>query len=367
MMHQKHPKIARPNQRTFGRTAFSLVGTNCKRIEDIMADWLNQLSEKFRVVGVTGDHGEISWGSQGQHGSRQWMSPQGNAWNEYDDRLEARQYDLALVNGNHYPAEQQIVFIDAKKAGTLERRAAQLTNIAAIVKTNMEDTIPDWLKEKAVDVPVFELDEVDNILKNIIIKTAATRATPLKALLLIGGKSSRMGQDKSSLIYRGEQTEAERITNICQELGLEVFHSVQQVEEHAKVPQIADRFLGLGPMGAIASAFLYEPETAWLVLACDLPLLEKSDIEALIEQRDQRKFATAIQGIDQVFPEPLIAIYEPRAYERLLRFLSLGYACPRKLLINSDIATSLAKNENVIANANTPAERQRILEILAKS
>ncbi len=366
-MHQKHPKIARPEQRTYGRIAYSLVGTTCARIEAIMQSWLEAAGEQFRCQEVTGDHGEISWGSQGQHGSRQWMSPQGH-WNEYDDRLEARAYDLALVNGNHYPAEKQIVFLDEKKAGTLERRSDQLTDITAIVKVKPEEEIPAWLHGKLEaaesEAGVFELANVDQVLHNTILPATKNRLPALKALILAGGKSSRMGEDKSMLVYRNGQSEAERLTQICRELKLDVYHSVREVDPEADVPQIGDRFLGLGLAGAIASAFLHEPDTAWLVLACDLPLLEKSDLATLLAKRDSRKYATATQGASRPFPEPLIAIYEPRAYERILRFLSLGYACPRKVLINSDIATLLVQNERPLTNANTPEERAEVIALL---
>lgn len=344
-----------------------MVGTTCARIEAIMADWLDELANEFRVVGITGDHQENRWGSHGQHGRRQWMSPQGADWNEYDDRLQARSYDLALVNGNHYPAERQIVFLDDKKAGTLERRREQLTDVIAIVKVAPQSQYPAWLTTHLdatqQEVPVYEADQLDGVLK-LVKSTARRRTIPLQALVLAGGKSSRMGQDKSELVYRNGQTELERMTRMCQELGLKVFHSVRESDPEAEISQIADRFLGLGPLGAIASAFLFDPETAWLVVACDLPLLEKSDLEELIKARDTRRYATAIQGADKPFPEPLIAIYEPRVYERMLRFLALGYACPRKVLINSDIATSLVKNERPLTNANTPEDRQRILEML---
>jgi molybdopterin-guanine dinucleotide biosynthesis protein A len=365
-MHQKHPKIARPPQRTFGRTAFSLVGTSCARIEALMADWLKVAAQEFHAVGVTGDHQEVRWAAQGQHGSRQWMSTQGD-WNEYDDRLQARVYDLALVNGNHYPAERQIVFLDPAKAGTLERRREQLTDIAAIVRCGPEVAMPAWLEEDLTKAatpfpPIVALDRTNEVLQQIVLPLARQRNVPLKALILAGGKSSRMGENKAELVYHGQETELNRLTRCCQEAGLEVFHSVQTASEAATTTQIEDRFLGLGPAGAIASAFLHDPESAWLVLACDLPLLQKEDLLALIHHRDARQYATAIQGASRPFPEPLIAIYEPRAYSRLLRFLTLGYACPRKLLINSNIATLIVKNEELLSNANTPEERALILQ-----
>ncbi|MEL7163584.1 MAG: NTP transferase domain-containing protein, partial [Bacteroidota bacterium] len=132
------------------------------------------------------------------------------------------------------------------------------------------------------------------------------------------------------------------------------------------VPLIADRFLGLGPLGAICSAFMTDPNSAWLVLACDLPLLEKATVADLLAARDASRFATAIKGAAKPFPEPLVALYEPRCYARLLSFLSLGYACPRKVLINSDVALRELSDEEPLTNANTPEERKRILAALPK-
>ena len=125
-----------------------------------------------------------------------------------------------------------------------------------------------------------------------------------------------------------------------------------------------DRFLNLGPAGAICSAFLHDPDAAWLVLACDLPLLDAATLRQLLEARQPQRVATAVRGPGKEWPEPLIAIYEPRAYPRLLQFLGLGYGCPRKLLINSDVAVLELSDGQAITNANTPAEREAVLKSL---
>jgi molybdopterin-guanine dinucleotide biosynthesis protein A len=44
--------------------------------------------------------------------------------------------------------------------------------------------------------------------------------------------------------------------------------------------------------------------------------------------------------------------------------LSMGYACPRKLLINSDVKVIDATDDRPFTNANTPEERERVLELL---
>ena len=67
--------------------------------------------------------------------------------------------------------------------------------------------------------------------------------------------------------------------------------------------------------------------------------------------------ATAFYDSDNKFPEPLITIWEARAYPILLQFLSQGYSCPRKVLINSDIELLAAPNVSELKNVNYPHER----------
>ena len=119
---------------------------------------------------------------------------------------------------------------------------------------------------------------------------------------------------------------------------LETFVSLasgQQVEAHRS---IEDKFLDLGVFGAICSAFMQNPNTAWLVLATDLPFVDQQLITDLLKARNPSKVATAIKGKTKEFVEPLITIYEPKAYPILLSYLAQGYSCPRKALINSDVA-----------------------------
>ena len=365
--HRKHPKLLRPQLGNYARAEFALVGTTCARIDGLLEEWLPQLSDAFRVLTVTGKHGELP-GHDAHRVGEKVMNASPSTWNEYDDQLLGKDYDLVLVNGNHYPAARQIVFVDPKKARTLERRKDQLTDVAAVIFCPGAEEMPDWLKERLGEGPQVQgrFEESHDLLLPLLRTEATAHRPQLKALILAGGKSSRMGTDKSQLVYRQETSEVDRMIAMCRDAGLEPNLSVAAATDSADaaVPQIADRFAGMGPMGAVCTAFLSEPDTAWLVLACDLPLLETNTLKALISARDSRKFATAIKGASKPFPEPLVAIYEPRAYSRLLQFLSLGRACPRKMLINSDVALLEIKDETPISNANTPEERARVLRRL---
>ena len=80
-------------------------------------------------------------------------------------------------------------------------------------------------------------------------------------------------------------------------------------------------------------------------------------LRELVAGRQASRLATAFRSPTNEFPEPLITIFEPRAYPELLRFLSLGYSCPRKMLINSDVEVLPTPSANELRNINTPAER----------
>ena len=75
--------------------------------------------------------------------------------------------------------------------------------------------------------------------------------------------------------------------------------------------------------------------------------------------------ATAIKGKTKEFVEPLITIYEPKAYPILLSYLAQGYSCPRKVLINSDVEI-VEVDDDLIRNVNTPEEYQQAIEELKK-
>ena len=98
-----------------------------------------------------------------------------------------------------------------------------------------------------------------------------------------------------------------------------------------------------------------------MVLATDLPFVTQELIKLLLQKRNPKKIATAIKGKSKEFVEPLITIYEPKAYPILLSYLAQGYSCPRKVLINSDVEI-VEVDDALIRNVNTPEEYEKALK-----
>ncbi|QMU31434.1 NTP transferase domain-containing protein [Adhaeribacter radiodurans] len=172
-----------------------------------------------------------------------------------------------------------------------------------------------------------------------------------------------MQSDKGLLQYH-DQDQRTHVHQLLSTVCVEAFvscNSTQAADLEDKLPYLEDRFLNLGPKGGILTALQHDPNVAWLAVACDLPFLSKETLDYLVQHRDHTKMATAFYDSDGKFPEPLLTIWEPRSYALLLQFLSLGYSCPRKALINSDVKLLTIPNVTELRNVNDQAAYKEVL------
>jgi molybdopterin-guanine dinucleotide biosynthesis protein A len=188
---------------------------------------------------------------------------------------------------------------------------------------------------------------------------AAPIAAPIYALVLAGGRSTRMQRDKAVLTYHG-RTQLEWAVSLLQPHAQRVFVSVRPDQTsdpvRARFDQIVDTHENLGPVAGIMAAQAKHPQVAWLVLACDLPFLDNATLTHLIWARQPQRLATAYRSSHDGLPEPLCAIYEPASREPLLAHVANGKQCPRKFLINSDVQLIDEPNPHALDNVNTPDE-----------
>jgi molybdopterin-guanine dinucleotide biosynthesis protein A len=186
----------------------------------------------------------------------------------------------------------------------------------------------------------------------------------LRGLVLAGGRSQRMGQDKAAILI-DDTTLLERTVTLLDGCVASVSVSVRSDQADDRLrrqyPLLLDTGVGLGPANGLRAAHLSDPAAAWLVLACDMPGLDRQAITALLVARDPARAATAWRSPVTGLPEPLCAIWEPAT---LARLASLAAAAgrpvsPRALLAESDTLLLDAPWPAVLLNLNTPAELER--------
>ena len=179
----------------------------------------------------------------------------------------------------------------------------------------------------------------------------------LLGLVLAGGKSRRMGQDKALLRNDGRS----QLAHAVDLLGTVTEHAYVSARadqadepERARYEQIVDRYEDIGPVAGILSALDAHPNAAWLVVACDLPNIDATTLEFLVQHRSPGKPFTAFRSNHDGLPEPLCAIYRPGSAEIIRRFVDEGIVCPRKILIRSDTCLLEQPNPAALDNVNTP-------------
>jgi len=128
----------------------------------------------------------------------------------------------------------------------------------------------------------------------------------ITGIVLAGGKSSRMGEDKALLMFEGE-TLLKRSVKLCQSFCSSILISSNN-PNHAEYGSILvqDEIEGCGPIGGIYSC-LKQSKTNWnFVVSVDSPFVNAQFVHFMMN---------TIQGFDAVVPihsrgkEPLIALY----------------------------------------------------------
>lgn len=187
-------------------------------------------------------------------------------------------------------------------------------------------------------------------------------ADTVRGLVLAGGQSRRMGQDKALLARAGE-TQLGYVVRLLQQQLEQVFVSARAEQaadaERARYAQIVDRYTDLGPVAGILSAMDAAPEASWLVVACDLPNLDAATIRHLLARRSLTQPFTAYRSSFDGLPEPLCAVYSPAARSIIDAFVAAGLHCPRKMMLRSDSKLLELPNPRALDNINTPEDLSR--------
>jgi len=387
MSHQKHTKLTKSTLGFWARHEWAILGTTCGSIQRLAAAVAAALEPELKTGYADADHGAadateavaspyaLEYIDKINHHRVDFKG----VWNDWAARTHFSAQDVVLVNGNHFTANRQIVALDQRKMESLSRKLTRLTRVELLL-TNSADpnflppqSLPDFLQQHLpywADIPVLDIQEPVAIAA--FIRQQYTAPT-VNALILAGGRSTRMGQDKASMLYHG-LPQWKHLTNLFQRIDVEqTFISCRedQAATFEGHPVVTDTFTGLGPFGAILSGFRQNPDTAWIVVACDLPLLDESTLQYLLQHRKAMALATCFRQPEAPegweapkgetgFPEPLITIWEPKSYPVLLQFLAQGISCPRKVLLNTEVQLLHAPDPRTLLNVNTPEEREMI-------
>lgn len=178
--------------------------------------------------------------------------------------------------------------------------------------------------------------------------------------VLIGGRSSRMGEAKHLMRLEGRSLFA-RTLDVLRTCVEEVFviGAGDLPPDAGPVLRLADA-PGEGPLAGILGAMLIRPLHSWAIAACDMPLMSREALEWLWEQ-SQTECAAVIPRTSDGFLQPLLAVYHPTALPHLNALRHAGKsisALPEVAPVHMPaVPAALA---DAWANFNTPDEQRAL-------
>ena len=131
------------------------------------------------------------------------------------------------------------------------------------------------------------------------------------ALVLAGGKSKRMGKDKSRIIYHQKEQMYE-VADMLMSMGLNTSISLNKTQQNDLNPNysyIIDAYEDKGALGGILTAMELHPNKSLLVVGCDYPMLQRWDLNHLIFESEKNKRSMAYQAPDSLLYLPTVAYY----------------------------------------------------------
>lgn len=153
------------------------------------------------------------------------------------------------------------------------------------------------------------------------------------ALVLAGGDSRRMGQDKAALVLDGK-TLLERVVAVMQQVFPRIVVSVRQLRSDVELPQVCDMPAAGGPLAGLVAG-LTEVDTAWVfAVACDMPFVTREVVLHLAALRDGYQAVVPVVGGHR---QPLAAFYAASTLDAMRASLAAGDRSLRGALEKLDV------------------------------
>ncbi len=186
--------------------------------------------------------------------------------------------------------------------------------------------------------------------------------------VLVGGRSSRMGRDKTRLPYRGVPMalhQAEKLAVVCGNVALVGKNPEAFLD--SRFPYVTDESPETAAAFGVEAALAFSPEETNLVLAADVPRCPEAFLAALLDVADAIH-APAVVPVSGGRAQPLCAVWRRSALAPLRARLEAGdYSLIAALhafhavLIPEEVTAAMAGGapENFF-NINTPEEYEAL-------
>ncbi|RWZ60323.1 molybdenum cofactor guanylyltransferase [Halobacillus fulvus] len=157
----------------------------------------------------------------------------------------------------------------------------------------------------------------------------------MKAAVLAGGHSMRMGTDKSELILGGH-TVLDRVTSELEKVTPDVVMNKNHRHRECSLPIYEDIFHDVGPLGGI-HAVLSQIDADWVIFsACDTPFINEDVYRYLLRYCDENH--EAVVPVYEGRFHPLSGIYRTKIVHKIEQVIEVGERRVRSLFDRIKVA-----------------------------
>ena len=187
------------------------------------------------------------------------------------------------------------------------------------------------------------------------------------AVVLAGGKSSRMGFDKSTMVLQNKKLIESTIKKL-DSLFDDIIISVDSIEKksefnHAKIA--VDKVKGVGPLGGMISALEMAQSDRLFVIPCDMPVIDTKYISFMMKYMDDNEIILSEKnGYFEPFPGFYSKSLIPRIEELInqnRRSIRSIFECSRTKVISESEWKKLGFSEEIFTNLNTTQDVEKYL------
>ena len=187
--------------------------------------------------------------------------------------------------------------------------------------------------------------------------------TTVEAFILTGGKSSRMGQEKSALLLNGN-TLLERAIEIAHAASDDV-HLLGDPAVGTSLTVIPDRFPGCGPLAGIDAALAATDAELNFILSVDTPFVPQGFVRYLVERARGNDALVTYPRLASGY-QPLCAVYRKEFGPIAEASLQSGhykidplFARIQTCTIDDAELRKLGFGDEIFDNLNTPEDWDR--------
>jgi len=194
-------------------------------------------------------------------------------------------------------------------------------------------------------------------------------ADALYGLVLAGGESVRLGEDKAlARIHEGISQldwSLRALSPFCRAVWVAA-RDARRARELALEEQgtVYDEPEVPGPMAGVMAGLRRAQGGGLFVLACDMPFVDPAQLLQLKSRREQSAHATCFRGSDGK-PDPMCAIYEERSLRALQEWVSRRQYSLRDFLQGVKVETVTPADCEWLASVNTPEDLERARNFLS--